>query len=73
MVQAELQHGASRGVQVTYKFPWGSEPLETLWNLGDSGLLRTHGNAKAKLQVRQVTGAIRHWMVKADYCNRIGL
>ncbi|XP_076148975.1 DNA polymerase subunit gamma-2 [Alosa pseudoharengus] len=52
VVEAELQCGASRGVQVTYRFPWGSEPLETLWNLGESELLKTHGNARAKLQCK---------------------
>ncbi|XP_012682921.3 DNA polymerase subunit gamma-2, mitochondrial, partial [Clupea harengus] len=52
LVEAELQDGASRGVKVTYRFPWGPEPLETLWNLGDSELLKTHGNAKAKLQCK---------------------
>ncbi|KAL2087225.1 hypothetical protein ACEWY4_018284 [Coilia grayii] len=50
--EGELLDGASRGVQVTYRFPWGSEALETLWNQGDSELLKTHGNAKTKLQCK---------------------
>ncbi|XP_062402364.1 DNA polymerase subunit gamma-2, mitochondrial [Sardina pilchardus] len=52
VVEAELPDGASRGVQVMYRFPWGSEPLETLWNLGESELLKTHGNDRAKLQCK---------------------
>ncbi|XP_076871997.1 DNA polymerase subunit gamma-2 [Brachyhypopomus gauderio] len=48
----ELKQGASRGVEVLYHFPWGTEVLETLWNLGDTDLLNTHQHSKAKLQCR---------------------
>lgn len=43
---------ASRGVRILYHFPWGAEPLETLWNLGDAELLQTHKGSRAKLQCR---------------------
>ncbi|KAJ8363562.1 hypothetical protein SKAU_G00123930 [Synaphobranchus kaupii] len=43
---------AYRGVKILYHFPWGAEPLETLWNLGDVELLQTHKGSRAKLQCR---------------------
>lgn len=52
VMAAELQHGASHGVHVTYRFPWGCEPVETLWNLGDAELLTTHKKARTKLQYK---------------------
>lgn len=42
---------ASRGVRILYHFPWGAEPVETLWNLGDMELLEAHKGSRAKLQV----------------------
>ncbi|KAG9350411.1 hypothetical protein JZ751_026771 [Albula glossodonta] len=42
----------ARGVKILYHFPWGSETLETLWNLGDVELLQTHRGSRAKLQCR---------------------
>ncbi|XP_026117676.1 DNA polymerase subunit gamma-2, mitochondrial isoform X2 [Carassius auratus] len=47
----ELKEGTSHGVKVLYKFPWGSETLETLWSLGDTLLLKTHQGTCKKLQV----------------------
>lgn len=46
----ELKEGTSHGVKVLYKFPWGSETLETLWSLGDTLLLKTHQGTCTKLQ-----------------------
>ncbi|XP_028829268.1 DNA polymerase subunit gamma-2, mitochondrial isoform X1 [Denticeps clupeoides] len=48
----DLKSGTSHGVRILYRFPWGSEPLETLWSLGDTELLRTHQGARTKLQCR---------------------
>uniref|UniRef100_K9J197 DNA polymerase subunit gamma-2 n=1 Tax=Desmodus rotundus TaxID=9430 RepID=K9J197_DESRO len=31
-----------RGNRVYYNFPWGKEPIETLWNLGDQELLHMY-------------------------------
>lgn len=47
----ELIDGASRGAKVLYKFPWGTETLETLWMLGDAELLKSHLGNRDKLQV----------------------
>ncbi len=52
VMDEELKEGTSHGVKVLYKFPWGSETLETLWSLGDTLLLKTHQGACTKLQVR---------------------
>ncbi len=51
VMDEELKEGTSHGVKVLYKFPWGSETLETLWSLGDTLLLKTHQGACTKLQV----------------------
>ncbi|KAJ8002048.1 hypothetical protein DPEC_G00175760 [Dallia pectoralis] len=48
----ELGDGATRGVKLVYSFPWGPEPLETLWCRGDAELLQTHKGARSKLQCR---------------------
>ncbi|XP_026989337.2 DNA polymerase subunit gamma-2, mitochondrial isoform X1 [Tachysurus fulvidraco] len=48
----ELIDGASRGAKVLYKFPWGTETLETLWMLGDAELLKSHLGNRDKLQCR---------------------
>ncbi|XP_063052313.1 DNA polymerase subunit gamma-2, mitochondrial [Engraulis encrasicolus] len=50
--EGELLRGASRGVRLTYRFPWGDEALESLWSMGDAELLKAHGNAKTKLQCK---------------------
>lgn len=47
----ELNEGRLRGVKVLYRFPWGTEALETLWTLGSSELLRSHPGNEAKLLV----------------------
>ncbi|XP_016101239.1 DNA polymerase subunit gamma-2, mitochondrial isoform X2 [Sinocyclocheilus grahami] len=52
VVDEELKEGTSHGVNVLYKFPWGSETLETLWSLGDTLLLKTHQGTCTKLQCR---------------------
>lgn len=52
VLDEELKEGISHGVKVLYKFPWGSETLETLWSLGDTLLQRTHQGTCTKLQVR---------------------
>ncbi|XP_004718256.2 DNA polymerase subunit gamma-2, mitochondrial [Echinops telfairi] len=40
--------GGRKGNQLHYSFPWGKEPVETLWNLGDRELLLTDpGNTSA--------------------------
>lgn len=49
--EEELEEAASRGVRIMYSFPWGQEPLETLWNRGDAELLQTHRGVHSKLQV----------------------
>ncbi|KAK3557202.1 hypothetical protein QTP70_026138 [Hemibagrus guttatus] len=48
----ELINSASRGAKVLYKFPWGTETLETLWILGDTELLKSHPGNRAELQCR---------------------
>ncbi|XP_066521441.1 DNA polymerase subunit gamma-2 [Hoplias malabaricus] len=52
VMSEELREGASRGVKVLYRFPSGSETLETLWSLGDTELLRRHHGSRAKLQCK---------------------
>ncbi|XP_051751829.1 DNA polymerase subunit gamma-2, mitochondrial isoform X1 [Ctenopharyngodon idella] len=52
VMDEELKEGTSHGVKVLYKFPWGSETLETLWSLGDTQLLKTHQGTCRKLQCR---------------------
>ncbi|XP_058633963.1 DNA polymerase subunit gamma-2, mitochondrial isoform X2 [Onychostoma macrolepis] len=52
VMDEELKEGTSRGIKVLYKFPWGSETLETVWSLGDTLLLKTHQGACTKLQCR---------------------
>ncbi|KAL4648026.1 DNA polymerase subunit gamma-2, mitochondrial-like [Arapaima gigas] len=42
----------ARGIRLLYQFPWGAEPLETLWNLGDTELLQTHKGSQSRLQCR---------------------
>ncbi|XP_026875322.2 DNA polymerase subunit gamma-2, mitochondrial isoform X2 [Electrophorus electricus] len=48
----DLRQGIPYGVEVLYQFPWGTEVLETLWNLGDTELLNTHQHSKAQLQCK---------------------
>lgn len=49
--EEELEEVVSRGVRIMYNFPWGQEPLETLWIRGDTELLQAHKGARSKLQV----------------------
>lgn len=49
--EEELEEATSRGVRIMYSFPWGQEPLETLWSRGDTELLQTHRGVRSKLQV----------------------
>ncbi|XP_027138864.1 DNA polymerase subunit gamma-2, mitochondrial isoform X2 [Larimichthys crocea] len=48
----ELEETVSRGVRITYNFPWGQEPLEELWSRGNTELLQTHKGVRSKLQCR---------------------
>ncbi|XP_013358629.1 PREDICTED: DNA polymerase subunit gamma-2, mitochondrial isoform X2 [Chinchilla lanigera] len=41
-----------KGSQLYYTFPWGKEPIETLWNLGDKELLRMCPGDVSKLHGR---------------------
>lgn len=41
-----------RGTKLYYSFPWGKEPIETLWNLGDQELLHMHPGNEATIQGR---------------------
>ncbi|XP_065766822.1 DNA polymerase subunit gamma-2 isoform X2 [Muntiacus reevesi] len=40
-----------KGNKLYYNFPWGKEPIETLWNLGDHELLHTYPGSVAQLHV----------------------
>lgn len=51
MAEQELEEPASHGVKILYRFPWGPEPLETLWIRGNSELLQMHKGVRSKLQV----------------------
>lgn len=52
--EEELEEVVSRGVRIMYNFPWGPEPLETLWLRGNLELLQTHNGARSILQVSQL-------------------
>ncbi|OWK14489.1 POLG2 [Cervus elaphus hippelaphus] len=41
-----------KGNKLYYNFPWGKEPIETLWNLGDHELLHTYPGSVAQLHGR---------------------
>ncbi|XP_018520713.1 LOW QUALITY PROTEIN: DNA polymerase subunit gamma-2, mitochondrial [Lates calcarifer] len=56
----ELVEAASRGVRIVYNFPWGQEPLETLWSRGDAELMQTHKGARSKLQCRNGRKTVPH-------------
>lgn len=51
VAEEELEEPASHGVRILYRFPWGQEPLETLWMRGNSELLQMHKGVRSKLQV----------------------
>ncbi|XP_052611892.1 DNA polymerase subunit gamma-2, mitochondrial isoform X3 [Peromyscus californicus insignis] len=40
-----------KGSKLYYSFPWGKEPIETLWNLGDQELLHMYPGSVSTLQV----------------------
>ncbi|TSK62592.1 DNA polymerase subunit gamma-2, mitochondrial [Bagarius yarrelli] len=48
----EINNSAARGVRLLYKFPWGTQTLETLWMLGDTELLRSHQGKITNLQCK---------------------
>ncbi|KAK9539961.1 hypothetical protein VZT92_002440 [Zoarces viviparus] len=56
----ELEGAASRGVRISYSFPWGQEPLETLWSRGHAELLQTHKGVRSKLQYREGRKSVPH-------------
>ncbi|CAO2645813.1 DNA polymerase subunit gamma-2, mitochondrial [Lemmus lemmus] len=41
-----------KGSKLYYSFPWGKEPIETLWDLGDEELLRMYPGSTSRLQGR---------------------
>uniref|UniRef100_A0A5F9CG00 DNA polymerase subunit gamma-2 n=1 Tax=Oryctolagus cuniculus TaxID=9986 RepID=A0A5F9CG00_RABIT len=41
-----------KGSKLYYSFPWGKEPIETLWNLGDEELLHMYPGDVSKLHGR---------------------
>ncbi|KAH0502592.1 DNA polymerase subunit gamma-2, mitochondrial [Microtus ochrogaster] len=41
-----------KGSRLYYNFPWGKEPVETLWNLGDQELLHMYPGSTSRLQGR---------------------
>lgn len=51
VAEEELEEPASQGVRILYRFPWGPEPLETLWMRGNRELLQMHKGVRSKLQV----------------------
>ncbi|XP_063098501.1 DNA polymerase subunit gamma-2, mitochondrial isoform X2 [Cavia porcellus] len=42
-----------KGNRLYYSFPWGKEPIEVIWNLGDKELLHMHPGDVSKLHVCQ--------------------
>ncbi|KAM8879007.1 DNA polymerase subunit gamma-2 [Spinachia spinachia] len=56
----ELEEATSRGVRIVYSFPWGQEPLETLWSRGHTELLQTHKGVHSKLQCRDGRKSVPH-------------
>ncbi|XP_053188387.1 DNA polymerase subunit gamma-2, mitochondrial [Scomber japonicus] len=56
----ELEPATSRGVRIIYNFPWGQEPLETLWSRGDTELLQTYKGVRSKLQCRDGRKSVPH-------------
>ncbi|XP_068178220.1 DNA polymerase subunit gamma-2 [Antennarius striatus] len=58
--EEELEEVASRGLKIMYRFPWGQEPLETLWNRGVAELLQVHKGARSKLQYGDARKSVPH-------------
>nr|XP_034363540.1 DNA polymerase subunit gamma-2, mitochondrial isoform X2 [Arvicanthis niloticus] len=42
-----------KGSKLYYSFPWGKEPIETLWNLGDQELLHMYPGNVATIQLAE--------------------
>lgn len=40
-----------KGSKLYYNFPWGKEPIETLWNLGDHELIHMYPGNVSQLHV----------------------
>ncbi|XP_061584779.1 DNA polymerase subunit gamma-2, mitochondrial-like [Cololabis saira] len=60
VLEDELEEPASRGVRISYDFPWGRESLETLWSRGSAELLQTHNGVQSKLQCRDGRKTVPH-------------
>lgn len=58
--EKDLDPPVTRGVKICYNFPWGQEPLETLWSRGDAELLRVHNGVRTKLQCRDGRKSVPH-------------
>ncbi|XP_076583831.1 DNA polymerase subunit gamma-2 [Chaetodon auriga] len=58
--EEELEEVASHGVRIMYSFPWGQEPVETLWSRGDAELLRTHEGVRSKLHFQDGRKSVPH-------------
>ncbi|XP_028305377.1 DNA polymerase subunit gamma-2, mitochondrial isoform X2 [Gouania willdenowi] len=56
----DLEEATTRGVRITYDFPWGKETLETLWSRGESELLQIYGGERSKLQCRDGSKTVPH-------------
>ncbi|KAM9857556.1 DNA polymerase subunit gamma-2 [Aulostomus maculatus] len=48
--EVELEPATTRGVKIVYNFPWGQEPLESLWIRGDAELLCARKGVYSKLK-----------------------
>lgn len=67
--EEELEEPVSRGVRITYSFPWGQEPLETLLSRGHTELLQTHRGVRSKLQVSLlILSSVFMWNVWFGTC-----
>ncbi|XP_075846447.1 DNA polymerase subunit gamma-2 isoform X2 [Microtus pennsylvanicus] len=42
-----------KGSKLYYSFPWGKEPVETLWNLGNQELLHMYPGSTSRLQLTE--------------------
>ncbi|XP_012893189.1 PREDICTED: DNA polymerase subunit gamma-2, mitochondrial isoform X2 [Dipodomys ordii] len=55
-----------KGSRLYYNFPWGKEPVETLWNLGDQELLHTYPENMSKLHVLKLHPSLAPVKVALD-------
>ncbi|KAM8842744.1 DNA polymerase subunit gamma-2 [Synchiropus picturatus] len=58
--EQDLEVAASRGIQISYNFPWGQEPIELLWSRGDTELLQMHKGNRSKLHCRDGRKTVPH-------------